>query len=220
MPADGACNAVRRAFERSDIEPGLASIFAPVSRVLSTIAMPFSPGQSCRSLSQEISWLAISFWQPMASMVTMAPSRLSMASSLGMATISFDFSSTLVCPSTKRCRAAKAETMWIASWVGSGQHRQQAQKQHLRQRIYNLSLLPWVFQTLQNGQEKTMLSLSAPQSAAPPSIATPPLRISGSRWIQHSRRMSRRFLPDCPASLVRFGCAPQKSSVRQAAQPS
>ncbi len=30
--------------------------------------------------------------------------------------------------------------------LGSGQHRQQAQKQHLRQRIYNLSLLPCVFQ--------------------------------------------------------------------------
>ena len=33
-----------------------------------------------------------------------------------MATISFAFSPTLVCASTSRCRAAKAETMWMASF--------------------------------------------------------------------------------------------------------
>lgn len=33
-----------------------------------------------------------------------------------MATISFDFSFTITWPSTMRCRAAKAETMWIASF--------------------------------------------------------------------------------------------------------
>ena len=38
-----------------------------------------------------------------------------LSSSAGMATISFDFSLTFTCPSTMRCRAAKAETMWIAS---------------------------------------------------------------------------------------------------------
>jgi hypothetical protein len=38
------------------------------------------------------------------------------ASSAGMATISFDFSSTFTWPSTMRCRAAKAETIWIASF--------------------------------------------------------------------------------------------------------
>jgi hypothetical protein len=39
-----------------------------------------------------------------------------MSSSAGMATISFDFSFTITWPSTMRCRAAKAETMWIASF--------------------------------------------------------------------------------------------------------
>jgi hypothetical protein len=37
-----------------------------------------------------------------------------MSSSAGMAT--FDFSSTFTWPSTMRWRAAKAETMWIASF--------------------------------------------------------------------------------------------------------
>ena len=32
-----------------------------------------------------------------------------------MATISFDFSFTFVCASTRRCRAAKAETIWIGA---------------------------------------------------------------------------------------------------------
>ena len=61
--------------------------------------------------------LAMSRWQPIASMVTTAPSIASMSSSAGMATISFDFSATLTCPSTRRWRAAKAETMWIASFA-------------------------------------------------------------------------------------------------------
>ena len=46
-------------------------------------------------------------------MVTIAPSIASMSSSLGMAMISLDFSATLTWPSTRRWRAAKAETMWI-----------------------------------------------------------------------------------------------------------
>ena len=56
----------------------------------------------------------MSRWQPIASMVTIAPSIASMSSSLGMAMISLDFSATLTWPSTRRWRAAKAETMWIA----------------------------------------------------------------------------------------------------------
>jgi hypothetical protein len=58
---------------------------------------------------------AMSRWQPMASMVTTAPSIAIMSSRAGMATISFDFSLTLVCASTRRCRAAKAETIWIGA---------------------------------------------------------------------------------------------------------
>src|SRR5271163_2786992 len=52
-------------------------------------------------------------WQPIASMVTTAPSIFSMPRSLGMATISLDFSATLTWPRTRRWRAAKADTMWI-----------------------------------------------------------------------------------------------------------
>src|SRR5260370_27089381 len=58
-------------------------------------------------------------WQPIASMVTMAPSIAIMSSSAGMATISFDLSATLTCPSSRRWRAAKAETMWIAAFAVS-----------------------------------------------------------------------------------------------------
>ena len=54
-------------------------------------------------------------WQPIASMVTTAPSIAIMSSSAGMATISLDFAATATCPNTSRCRAAKAETMWIGS---------------------------------------------------------------------------------------------------------
>src|SRR5215471_1962873 len=54
-------------------------------------------------------------WQPMASMETIAPSITNMPRSAGIATISLDFSATLTCPSTRRWRAAKAETMWIGA---------------------------------------------------------------------------------------------------------
>ena len=47
--------------------------------------------------------------------VTTAPSMSKSASSAGMATISLDLSPTLVCPSTMRWRAAKAETTWMGS---------------------------------------------------------------------------------------------------------
>ena len=56
-------------------------------------------------------------WHPIASMVTMAPSIASMSSSFGIATISFDFSATLTWPSTRRWRAAKAETIWMAAFL-------------------------------------------------------------------------------------------------------
>jgi len=45
---------------------------------------------------------AMSRWQPMASMVTMAPSMASMSNSLGMATISLALSATFTWPSTIR----------------------------------------------------------------------------------------------------------------------
>ncbi len=57
---------------------------------------------------------AIPFWQPMASMVTMHPARSSSCSSLGMAVISLDFSSTLAWPSTKPLAEAHTLTMWMA----------------------------------------------------------------------------------------------------------
>ena len=50
-------------------------------------------------------------WHPIASMVTMAPAMAIISKSLGIATISFDFSATFTCPSTNRWRAAKAETI-------------------------------------------------------------------------------------------------------------
>ena len=59
---------------------------------------------------------AMSRWQPMASMVTIAPSIASMSRSFGIAMISLDFSATLTWPSTRRWRAAKAETMWMAAF--------------------------------------------------------------------------------------------------------
>jgi len=59
---------------------------------------------------------AIARWQPIASMVTTAPSIVSMSSSFGMATISLDFSATLIWPITSRWRVAKADTTWIGSW--------------------------------------------------------------------------------------------------------
>jgi hypothetical protein len=49
-------------------------------------------------------------WQPIASMVTVAPSRSSRRSSAGMAVISFDFSATATCPSTSRLALAQALT--------------------------------------------------------------------------------------------------------------
>jgi hypothetical protein len=58
---------------------------------------------------------AMSRWQPIASIVTIAPSIANISSSAGIATISLDFSDTLTCPSTSRWRAANAETIWIAS---------------------------------------------------------------------------------------------------------
>src|SRR3954447_2552771 len=48
-------------------------------------------------------------------MVTTAPSIAIRSSSFGMATISLDFSATLTCPSTRRWRTAKAETMWMGA---------------------------------------------------------------------------------------------------------
>src|SRR5215467_11867558 len=51
----------------------------------------------------------------MASMLTIAPAMASKSSSLGIGTISLDFSATLICPSTSRWRAAKAEIMWIGA---------------------------------------------------------------------------------------------------------
>src|SRR5271166_3796699 len=46
-------------------------------------------------------------WQPIASMVMIAPAMVIMSSSAGMATISFDLSATLTCPSTSRRHAGQ-----------------------------------------------------------------------------------------------------------------
>ena len=45
---------------------------------------------------------AMSRWHPIASMVTIAPSIVSISRSLGIAMISLDFSATLTCPRTSR----------------------------------------------------------------------------------------------------------------------
>ena len=58
--------------------------------------------------------LAISVWQPIASIVIMQPEISSAFNSCGMAVISFDFSSTLTCPNTKWLAQAQALTMSIA----------------------------------------------------------------------------------------------------------
>src|SRR5580700_10111083 len=71
----------------------------------------------------------------MASMVTTAPSIASMSSSAGMATISLDLSATLTWPSTRRWRAAKADTMWIAAFaplVGGAAQRLAVDGDHIR----------------------------------------------------------------------------------------
>jgi hypothetical protein len=52
----------------------------------------------------------------MASMVMIAPSSANISRSAGMATISLDLSVTLTWPSTKRWRAAKTDTTWIAAF--------------------------------------------------------------------------------------------------------
>jgi hypothetical protein len=57
---------------------------------------------------------AMSRWHPMVSMVTTAPSIAGMSRRAGMATISLDVPLTLVCARTRRCRAAKADTIRIA----------------------------------------------------------------------------------------------------------
>jgi hypothetical protein len=56
----------------------------------------------------------MSRWQPIASMVTIAAAIANMSRSFGIATISLDFSATLTWPSTRRRRAANAETIWMA----------------------------------------------------------------------------------------------------------
>src|SRR6266571_1315204 len=58
---------------------------------------------------------AISFWHPMASIVTTAPVTSRRRSSAGMAVISFDFSSTFSCPNTRRFALAQARTIWMAA---------------------------------------------------------------------------------------------------------
>ncbi len=49
--------------------------------------------------------------------LAMTPSIAIISKSFGIATISFDFSTTFTCPRTNRCRVAKAETIWIAAFT-------------------------------------------------------------------------------------------------------
>ena len=51
----------------------------------------------------------------MASVVTIAPSMAGMVSNLGIAVVSLDLSAALTWPSTRRWRAARADTMWIGA---------------------------------------------------------------------------------------------------------
>ena len=56
-----------------------------------------------------ICW-AISFWQPIASSVTVAPLSSSSSNNSGMAVISLDFASTATCPKVSRVSLAQALT--------------------------------------------------------------------------------------------------------------
>ena len=62
---------------------------------------------------------AISFWQPMASLVTTHPLSSSNSSSWGMAVISFDFSSVFTCPKVRVFAEAQPLTVFPAC-VGNG----------------------------------------------------------------------------------------------------
>src|ERR1700722_18052391 len=55
---------------------------------------------------------AISFWQPMASIDTKAPSNSNILSSLGIAVISLDLSSTATCPKVREFAPTQALTKW------------------------------------------------------------------------------------------------------------
>jgi len=55
-------------------------------------------------------------WQLSASTVTVEPRRLSSRNSLGIAVISFDFSSVAICASTSCCSQPQAETMCKADF--------------------------------------------------------------------------------------------------------
>src|ERR1700685_3924376 len=74
--------------------------------------------------------------QPSAAVVIMAPSITNMSRSAGMAMISLDLSATLTWPSTRRWRAAKADTMWIAAFapylVGGAAQRLAVDGDHIR----------------------------------------------------------------------------------------
>ena len=65
--------------------------------------------------------LAIAFWQPMASMVTMAPCSSRSSKSSGMAVISFDFAAVATWPKLRCCsRCPGADQVQGAEFVGAG----------------------------------------------------------------------------------------------------
>src|SRR6478609_7469588 len=66
---------------------------------------------------------AISFWQPMASMVTTAPFRSSSSSNSGMAVISSDLASVATCPKVKWFSTDQALTTWSADRCQFGRGR-------------------------------------------------------------------------------------------------
>src|SRR5271157_3504883 len=69
----------------------------------------------------------MSRWQPMASVVMMAPSITNMSRSAGMAMISLDLSATLTWPSTRRWRAANCTFL-----VGGAAQRLAVDGDHIR----------------------------------------------------------------------------------------
>ena len=79
-----------------------------------------------------------------------------------------------------------------------GQHREQAQQQHLVERIGHLAALAGVRQILEIIQKNNRL-VDRPDSPPPPNSIASSHRIRGSRQIQHFSRLSPTSSPDCPA---------------------
>ena len=95
----------------------LKSFFIAISKNnrTSSFKLPWFPLRD-KTYSAPLSTIlfTIFFWQPIASIVTIQPFISSRFSNSGMAVISLDFSSVIICPSVTRFSDAQALTTWIA----------------------------------------------------------------------------------------------------------